>query len=245
MSEIVFVMPVYNESQIIANFLEELNIAFSDIPKEFIVVNDLSKDDTAKVLGSLSAKLNIEVINNETNLGHGRSLLRGLNRALVKKSTFVIAVDGDGHFLGTDIRKLYNLFTDIQEKLMIIEGCRQNRLEPKYRKVTSLMTRLLVWSRCGKFPKDANTPLRFYKTEALVQLLNATPNESVIPNLHFSSATRKLKMPIRQVPIDWFNRKGNMELGTTWGTSKTNLLPSKRFVKFCLSAFSEWIYVKK
>ena len=85
MSEIVFVMPVYNESQIIANFLEELNIAFSDIPKEFIVVNDLSKDDTAKVLGSLSEKLNIEVINNKTNLGHGRSLLRGLNMALVKK----------------------------------------------------------------------------------------------------------------------------------------------------------------
>jgi len=239
MKNIVIVMPVYNEESIIVDFLLELDTHFVGTDVAFIVVNDKSSDRTLEVLTAIRLKSNLEIINNLVNLGHGRTLLRGLERALELEYRVVISVDGDGHFRGNDIRNLYDTFLKSSHSEVLLEGVRIMRTEPVYRKFTSAMTRLLVWSRSGTYPKDANTPLRIYSQKTLERLIASLPQSSVIPNLHISCISRRQDLNILEIPISWMNRKGFMESGSSWKPA-VKFLPSKRFISFCFMAFREW-----
>lgn len=244
MNKVAIVMPVYNEESIIADFLLELNSHFVGTDASFIVVNDKSSDRTLEVLTSISLRMNLEIVNNQVNLGHGRSLLIGLEKALELEFQEVISVDGDGHFSGNDIRELYETFLKNANSGFVLEGVRTMRTEPLYRKFTSSITRLLVWGRSRAYPRDANTPLRIYSRGTLEKLVASVPKSSVIPNLHISCISRQKKLSILEVPITWMNRKGFMESGSSWKPA-VRYIPSWRFISFCFIAISEWSGLKK
>jgi glycosyltransferase involved in cell wall biosynthesis len=244
MFRIIFVIPAYNESNLIKDFITELNNSFRDVTPKFIVINDASTDNTAEAIQEIKKEISVHLITNTHNLGHGQSLLKGLNLAVTQEPEVIISVDGDGHFRSIDIRHAFDAFINSFEKIDILEGVRQYRVEPSYRKYVSMITKLLVWIRCKKFPSDANTPLRIFKTESISKILLAVPKNTVIPNLHISSLSRIFNMKITEFPISWVNRKGVLKSGTSWGPERT-FFPPKRFVVFCLDAFTEWVKPKR
>lgn len=241
---LVFVWPVYNEEAVIGDFLLELDSAFREVDASFIVVNDKSTDGSQGVLLSLKLSASLEIIDNDANLGHGRSLLKGLDRALQRGDSMLISIDGDGHFSGSDIKSLYYIFKKNSSSETVLEGVRIARAEPIYRKLVSLVTRYLILQRSGSCPKDANTPLRIYNREALSRLFVLVSRDSVIPNLHFSHLSRIQKMNIMEENISWINRKGFLESGSSWKPA-VRVLPSRRFISFCLIAIKEWISLPK
>ena len=242
--KIVITMPAYNEEGI-CDFIHELNIEFSDHKLKFIVVNDNSTSSMESEIINLKLKnIDIEIIKNQTNFGHGPSTLLGLKRSLDFIPDVVIAVDGDGQFVSREIANCLKEFTSSRggEDLQIIEGCRTHRSDPKYRKISTLTARLLVRSACGSSPKDANTPLRFYKPQVLLEILNNTPINLLTPNLFISGFSRLKGYEISEIEVTSIPRRGTSQVGTTWKQTAKGI-PSRRFLTFCAKAVSQWFHV--
>ena len=91
-----FVIPVYNESEAIHSFHEQLIQAIAELKHSFrfTYVNDGSKDDTLDQLTELSRQdARIRVIELSRNFGHQAALSAGLDLA---DADAVITLDGDG-----------------------------------------------------------------------------------------------------------------------------------------------------
>lgn len=238
MKSIHIVMPCYNEGEGIQEFIDEIFKEMSDTKFRVTVIDDYSQDKTSVILKSLKKQYdNFEFFTNTENLGHGRTTALAIRKGLESNSEIVCTVDGDGQFRGEDIASL------IQEshsgEYDIVEGCRVKRNDPLFRGVVTKSVKFLVFLSSGDTPTDANTPLRVYKREKLISLINLVPEGTMIPNLFISRLSRQQKLRIKEINVISLPRRGHDTLGSTWN-QKHKLLPSKRFIKFCRSAILEW-----
>jgi dolichol-phosphate mannosyltransferase len=235
--EIAFVIPVFNEESVLERVIQDLDKDFEQFYRTFNIVNDCSTDSTSKVLVELSQRFPINIITNQFNLGHGQSLITGLRETANSNPQTIIALDGDGHFRGSEIRKLYDYLLS-HNHIQVIEGIRVGRKESAFRKPVSLITRLIVLLKSNKTSKDANTPLRLYRGEIMHSILSQVPHQSMVPNLHISIIVRKNKLQISTQQVSWHNIKGQ-DLSSTW-KQKRKFVPPRKFISFCLKAIREF-----
>lgn len=231
-------MPAYNEESGIVEFIIELDEYLAEWQPTFFIVDDCSKDQTVIAARSLAAqRIAVNVVPNEVNSGHGPSTVKALQLGLSNEPEIVVAIDGDGQFIGSDVAKLVKeLF---QSPCEIAEGVRTQRGDPLYRQVVSLTTRLLVFSRSRRFPRDANTPLRVYRPTALKRHLDALNPNTMIPNLVISANSRRWKMKVQEIKVRSIPRRGVDQSSITWGKSRRQL-PTRRFLKFCVGATKDF-----
>ena len=236
---VAVVMPAWNEAEGIAGFLRELNDDLSRFDPTFIVVDDCSADDTADVVRAVAASgVQVEVHTNDRNLGHGPSTLRALRLGLDMNPDAIVALDGDGQFVGSDVASVVEKLLTSQAD--VVEGVRRERNDPLYRRGVSAATRGLVWARTRQHPADANTPLRAYGPIVLSQLLAVLPPLASTPNLLISAICRRSGLRIMEIPVRSIPRRGSDQQGSTW-KNRSKSLPSRRFVDFCTNATREWV----
>src|SRR5215204_1158946 len=100
---ITVVIPCYNVSRHIENVIKNL-------PQEvdwIIAVNDVSKDDTGKVLLRLKENnKKLIVIEHTTNQGVGGAMITGYKRSLELDSDITIKIDGDDQMDSSNIPML-------------------------------------------------------------------------------------------------------------------------------------------
>lgn len=232
-------MPAHNESVSIGSFLPEMSASLRGFECSFVLVDDMSTDDTVMVFDSTLSQVERSgtVLSNSQNLGHGPSTVKGLQYALLLNPDYVISVDGDGQFIGTDILDMLENFQSSGADLAI--GVRKNRTDPGFRKVVSFVTRMLLWAFSGLKVKDANCPLRIYSPHALRTIIGYLPQNPLVPNLLVLKIISKLQLKFVEIEVVSIPRRGSEKIGTMWKSKLTNV-PSKRFVSFCLRAFIEF-----
>jgi len=233
-------MPVFNEEQGIVDFLLEIVESLANYELSLFVVDDHSTDQTVNRLLEFQKQfpdVNLTLVENEKNLGHGPSTIKGMSLALAIDPEAVLTIDGDGQFIGTDIAMAVKAFAEGQ--VDVLEGVRIKRSDPFFRRISTEAVRLLVWSRCHKFPLDGNTPFRIYRSSKLLELLGTLPSNLFIPNVYVSAYTRVQRWNVLEVEVTSIPPRGKDPLGSTW-KQKFKKLPSKRFLKFCLRAFLQW-----
>jgi glycosyltransferase involved in cell wall biosynthesis len=245
-AEIVVAMPVFNEAEGITEFLEEIASNFYPIKIAFVVVDDASTDSTQSQLENFMQNGNTQmrVIKNSNNLGHGPSTIKAIDNAISLGSPYVMTVDGDGQFKGSEMRQMFDF--QVKNNYQVVEGLRTNRNEPVFRKITSMCTRLLVFMRSHKLPQDANTPLRVYETDRLLQIRKELGSDFLTPNLHISQCIRSELFDYQYgtFNVQSLSRRGSVKTGTMW-RSKRQRLPSKRFLQFMIKATRQWIATSK
>ena len=103
---ISIVTTCYNLEDYIENCLVSLiNQSYKNL--EIIVVNDCSTDNSLNIIKQLADKdSRIKIINNETNLGAGKSRKIGIESA---QGDYIMLVDGDDWISENFIKTLYNL----------------------------------------------------------------------------------------------------------------------------------------
>lgn len=233
-------MPAWNEADGIEEFIRELHEHLKERLPEFIVVDDCSTDRTREVIEDLHrVGIRVKCHTNPRNLGHGPSTIAALRLGLASGASHVIALDGDGQFFGVDVERLVNAATTGGTAPRVVEGIRTGRSDAIYRKLLSIGTNILVWSRVRALPQDANTPLRVYESETLRDLISRIPKSSLIPNLHMSVLVRQMNVDFRMIPVRSRLRRGTTASGSTWG-KVGRLLPNRRLVTFSLRALREW-----
>jgi glycosyltransferase involved in cell wall biosynthesis len=236
MTKVALVMPVYNEADGIAEFLMEIDESLEGMT--VIVVNDCSTDTTLEVVESLKLQnVDLRVVSNERNVGHGPTTLRALELGLASGADAIIAVDGDGQVDANQIGGLLQAF--VTSSCDIVEGIRSDRHETAYRRFTSWATRVVTQIRVKRSVPDANTPFRVYQRDALEKVLTCLPTTSMVPNLWITVVSRRTNVKIMTYTISTRPRRGAVAGGSTWGRSPASL-PSRRFIRFCARAFIEW-----
>jgi len=237
-TKVAVVMPAYNEAAGIPGFLREIAAALDGFDLHIFVADDCSTDGTRSALESLTTELPLTVLPGVSNAGHGPTTLRALHAGLSSGAAVIVAVDGDGQFHGADIRSIVDQL--LAGEADVIEGVRNGRDDPLFRRATSWTTRALVQARAHARPIDANTPLRVYRPRTLERLLTVVPDDAMTPNLLISALCRNWGLSIVEAPVASIPRRGGDEAGSTWQARRKSL-PSKRFVTFCVQAGRQWI----
>ncbi len=100
----------YNEEKYIEKTIKESFNHFDEV----IIVNDSSKDETLNKINKLELQdfNNLKIINNEKNIGAGKSFLNAIKEVDLNKTDYLIKIDGDNQFKIDDILKLKKVAKD-------------------------------------------------------------------------------------------------------------------------------------
>jgi len=232
-------IPAYNEAEGIGGFLVEIDAALAPHVSalRLVVVDDASTDGTSDVVqstgGQLSAELDLS--RNQVNLGHGPSLLIAYRRALSVQPDYVLQVDGDGQFLGADLRRLLVL---LQDGAPAVSGVRRFRQDPWFRMVMTRLLRGYVRRSFGVAARDPNCPLRGYAAGLLGDLLTELSDRSLIPNLYITVLAARRGLALVEVDVSHRVRRGASAEGSTWGASRRSPIPW-RLIEFSGRALVE------
>jgi undecaprenyl-phosphate 4-deoxy-4-formamido-L-arabinose transferase len=232
-------MPIFNESDGIAETLTSIDEAFRDsgATVTMCIQNDVSTDNTLQVLAELSTtlQLNIAVETNKQNQGHGPTTFAAYQRALNSGSSIVMQLDSDGQFDATELPMLCSAIAEGKE---VVIGIRSNRVDPWFRKFLTYLLRNFLRARyLGRFP-DPNSPIRAYSASVLSPMLSELPNEPLIPNIYLSILAVRKKLNVEFVPVSHRERRGSESTGTMW-QSANQWTKIARLLKFCRKSFRQ------
>jgi glycosyltransferase involved in cell wall biosynthesis len=232
-------VPAYNEEDGIAGFLQEIDRALSPHvgSLRLIVVDDASTDNTRTVLNEIQPLLrgSLEVVMTRANRGHGATVLEAYRRALQAEPDFVLQVDGDGQFHGSDLRRVLVLLMD---EAHAVSGVRRFRQDPWFRMVMTRLVRSYVHVSFGVRARDPNCPLRGYDAALLRDLLGLLPEECLVPNLYLTVLASRRGVALLEVDVSHRVRRGRSPDGSTWSRAARSPIPW-RLVRFSISALRE------
>ncbi len=237
--DVAIAIPAYNEADGIGEFLLEIDEALKSSVSSLtiVVADDASIDDTVDVVTAAGEKTaaTVEVLRAERNRGHGPTLMRAYERALTLAPDVVLQVDGDGQFLGADLRRLLVLLEDGAESVC---GVRRFRYDPWVRMVMTRALRSYVSVSFGIPTRDANCPLRGYRSSVLAELLPLVPAESLVPNLCLTILASRRRSTMVEVDVSHRVRRGSSATGTTWTSARRSVVPWL-LLRFAARAFRE------
>ena len=99
--KLLFVIPAYNEADSIAKVIADIN---KHLPEaDIVVVNDNSKDDTAK----LARQAGAVVLDMPFNVRYAMAVQTGIKYALANNYGYVIQFDADGQHLASEAKKMF------------------------------------------------------------------------------------------------------------------------------------------
>ena len=236
---IAVAMPIFNESDGIAETLTSIDEAFrgSGATVTMCIQNDVSTDNTLQVLTNLATtlQLNLTVETNQRNSGHGPTTFAAYQRALSTESSIVMQLDSDGQFDATELPSLCSAIATGSE---VVVGIRSNRVDPRFRKFLTYLLRNFLRARyVGRFP-DPNSPIRAYSATALAPMLSKLPAEPLIPNIYLSILAVRQKLEVVYVHVSHRERRGGQSTGTMW-QSANQWQKIKRLLKFCRKSFRQ------
>jgi dolichol-phosphate mannosyltransferase len=235
---LVVVMPAYNESDGLHDFLQDLDASLSPLAREltFVVVDDASQPPLESAVRFVAPALKgaVHVVRSRRNRGHGPSALAAYAHGLSHRPDLLLHVDGDGQISGDDAARL--VLAAAAQGSDVVHGVRLRRVDPWFRRLLTRAVGLVLASADGS-PADANSPFRAYRPEALRLLVALTPADSLVPHLHFSRSSHRAGLTTTCVEVAHRPRRGSVATGTTWrGLGARLNLPSARLIGFCLRA---------
>jgi glycosyltransferase involved in cell wall biosynthesis len=232
-------IPAFNEADGIAGFLGEIDRALTPHTSalRMVVVDDASSDETRTVLNSVTGQLQgtLEVVRNPTNCGHGPSLMTAYRCALEAGPDYVLQVDGDGQFHGSDLRRVLVLLMDDAHA---VSGVRRFRVDPWFRMTMSRLIRVYMSAGFAVWARDPNCPLRGYEAALLRQLLASLPDDCLVPNLYLTLLASRRGVPFLEVDVSHRVRRGLEVRGTMWRRATGSPIPT-RLVRFSFAALRE------
>ncbi len=237
-------IPAYNEADGIGEFLMEIDRSLAPVCRlRLVVVNDASSDSTVAALEVVRPQLQgeLEVTSSSSNRGHGPTLMEAYSRSLAGEPDFVLQVDGDGQFHGSDLRRALVLLIDGSRA---VGGVRRFRQDPWFRMAMTRLVRVYVRRGFMVGARDPNCPLRGYESGLLRDLLPLLPATCLIPNLYLTIIAFRRGVPLLEVDVSHRLRRGGSQEGVTWRRGAWSPIPW-RLVRFSLLALRESVAFRR
>lgn len=207
-TELIAVMPVYNEQDNIATVIMEWLDAFSreGVRCSLIAVNDGSTDGSLSILRKLEVQFpdRIEIID-KANSGHGRSCRAGYDAAVQRGAPWILQIDSDGQCDPA----FFPQFWSKRREADCVFGVRVTRDDGRLRKLISTASRVLTSIAAGRDLRDVNVPYRLIGRAALQQALATVPEDFDLQNIALTLALkRNSTLRWAHIPIRFRARQG-------------------------------------
>lgn len=171
--ELSIVLPALNEEGNIARAVRDAFAGAAKIPMtcEVVVVNDGSRDATARILGELKGEFGsrLRVVDHPVNLGYGVALRDGFDAT---RGRLVFYTDSDNQF---DLGELKD-FTPLMAENDVVLGYRIDRQDPWLRKFVSGGFNRLSSMAFGMSVRDLNCSFKLFKGDVIRALPLDTPD---------------------------------------------------------------------
>jgi len=239
MNNIIVLVPFYNE----LNNLTELknlikNLSKLDIYFKFVFCDDNSNDNTATNLTDFLNRDNFdyEIVKNNTNLGHGGSLIRLSEYEQIKDYDFVLTIDFDFSYMHTDLVTI--LSSNLENSIII--GERKHFDEGVFRQIITTCSELIIFMKSFKVFKDTNCPIRIYPSSVFLNIWKQIPNDTLIPNIFSTYIILKSNLSFRRVSI---NKNKDLKVDSvSWGDGFFS--KKIKILYFSLKSFKQIILFK-
>jgi glycosyltransferase involved in cell wall biosynthesis len=244
------IAPVYNEAEVLEEFVRRLVAAVAPLGHryrfEFVLVDDGSCDQSLCVMrGLLSCERRLRVVELRRNYGQTAALQAGLDAAT---GSIFITMDADLQHFPEEIP--YFLET-LDQGHDLVCGWRHQRQEGAVRRWPSRMANALIRriSRLGLH--DFGTTFRAYRADLARQLRLFGESHRYLPVLAYMHGANIAELPIRN--IERPKGKSNYGLGRTFGVFLDLILlyfliryldrPLRAFGKIAVSTFAAGVSI--
>lgn len=178
-SNVLIIIPAYNEEENICRVVEELKNHYSEY--DYIVVNDGSKDATADICRAHG----YDLIDLPVNLGLAGAFQTGMKYAFRNGYEYAIQFDADGQHLPEYIGKILD---EMKKGYDIVIGSRfvSKKKPASMRMFGSNMIALAIRMSTGKKLQDPTSGMRMYNRRMIENLavnLNCGPEPDTISHL--------------------------------------------------------------
>lgn len=191
------VMPVFNEAAVIEEVVEDLvrDVIGTAHGGEIVVVDDCSTDETRALLDRLASRHPVvRILRNERNLGHGPSVVRGLDEA---RHHWIFLVDSDAQFVMSEFALLWGLRNDVD----VVLGRRSARAGSRHRALLSRLLERLGTRLAGRQLHDPNVPFKLLRTSVWRDLRRVIGRAARVPSVMISIGASLRRWRIAYVPI--------------------------------------------
>jgi glycosyltransferase involved in cell wall biosynthesis len=166
---------------------------------EVIVVNDGSKDNTAKVLRALQGTYGeqLRVVTHKRNLGYGAALQSGFRAA---KNDLVFYTDGDGQY---DVAELPLLLDRMAPGVGLVNGFKVTRHDAWYRTILGNVYKSLIRALFNIKISDVDCDFRLIRRNLVSGLeLDSTSGTICLELVHKleHSGMRTVEVPVHHYP---------------------------------------------
>lgn len=174
--KVAIVCPVANEAETIHEFCYELRKAIQDLNIQatvFFVIDNVSKDNTLRILKKISQKYpEIQVIFEPKNRHVVDAYIRGYQEALRKKCDYIIEMDGGFSHLPSELFKFIQGFTEGYDCVFGIRPLWSPAYNvPLKRRIYSLGGTILSNLLLGTTCKDMTSGYEGFTKKALREIL--------------------------------------------------------------------------
>jgi len=167
------VVPAFNEEQSLGEFLPEIIRHCTEKGYELVVVNDGSRDGTARILAQNTHSDCLRVVHHKLNRGYGGAIKSGIKAAT---GQWVITIDADGQHDPSDIDRM--LAEAQRTDADMVVGDRTHHADASlYRGIGK---RLIRWFARILMPipiKDINSGMKLYRTDLARRYMGLCPDQ--------------------------------------------------------------------
>lgn len=226
---VLIVIPAYNEAE---NIIKVVNNVENTYPEyDYIVVNDGSKDATAKICKNNGFKF----LNLPINLGLSGAFQAGVKYAYEYGYDAVMQVDGDGQHQASYIRKLILCMQETEADIVIGSRFKESKKDKSLRMFGSELIRLLINITAHQDIADPTSGMRIYSKrviKAYATEMNFNPEPDTISYLI------KCGAKVEEVQVEMSDR----EEGESYLNWKTSII---YMMKVCFSIIVIQAFRKK
>lgn len=184
-------IPSFNEEKTIGWIVR----AVREQGLQVLVVDDGSRDDTAKIAGENGA----EVIVNEKNLGKGTSLRRAFDILRHRDYDAVVVMDGDGQHLPKDVAPFIRMHEETKPGVIVGNRMARSKGMPLVRWLTNKFMSFVISYVCRQRIPDSQCGFRLLDKRVLKAMKLSTEKFEIESEILLEASRQGFK--IESVPI--------------------------------------------
>jgi glycosyltransferase involved in cell wall biosynthesis len=202
MPKLSVIVPVYNEEAHLPAVIDMLMKSECPVDREWIFIDDCSRDKSLEVLKSLQPKYGYRIIEQNPNQGKGAAVIRGIKEAT---GELILIQDADFEYTPSDIPSLLEPL--LQDKADVVFGSRFKKSHQVHRTYHYFVNRFLTFASnllSGIYLSDMETCYKIVRAD-LFKSMKLTSKRFGI-EVEITAYLAKARARIYELPIAYFPR---------------------------------------